>query len=82
MTEEHNVMVNSESLIGTTAYLTLYTRCLISRCPFKRVRLYIHIHTYVTYIRICIHIHYKHTHMQIHTYITHILFCNNAAHIL
>ena len=26
--ERHNVMVNSEELIGTTEYVTLKTRCL------------------------------------------------------
>jgi hypothetical protein len=29
-------MVNSEELIGTTEYLTLYTRCGINRCRYKR----------------------------------------------
>jgi hypothetical protein len=33
-------MVNSEELIGTTDYLTLYTRCHINRCRYNRVRLY------------------------------------------
>jgi hypothetical protein len=32
-------MVNSEELIGTTEYLTLYTRCRINRCRYNRVRL-------------------------------------------
>jgi len=30
LTQEYNVMVNSEELIGTTEYLTLYTRCCIN----------------------------------------------------
>jgi hypothetical protein len=34
-------MVNSEKLIGTTEYLTLYTRCQINRCRYKRVRQYL-----------------------------------------
>jgi len=29
----------SEELAGTTEYLTLYTRCHINRCRYKRVRL-------------------------------------------
>jgi hypothetical protein len=33
-------MVDSEELIGTTEYLTLYARCRINRCRYKRVRLY------------------------------------------
>jgi hypothetical protein len=32
-------MGNSEELIGTTEYLTLYTRCLINVCRYNRVRL-------------------------------------------
>jgi len=39
ITEEYNVVVKSEELIGTTAYLTLYTRCRINRCRYNRVRL-------------------------------------------
>jgi len=34
-------MVNSEELIGTAEYLTLWTRCGISRCLYNRVRLYL-----------------------------------------
>jgi hypothetical protein len=34
-------MVNSEELIGTTGHLTLYMRCRLTRCRYKRVRLYI-----------------------------------------
>ena len=33
-------MVNSEALISTTAYLTLYAKCSINRCRYNRVRLY------------------------------------------
>ena len=33
--------VRCEELIGTAAYLTLYTRCRINRCRYKRVRLYL-----------------------------------------
>jgi len=33
-------MVNSEDLIGTAKYLTLWTTCGISRC-YNRVRLYL-----------------------------------------
>ena len=34
-------MVNNEELIVTTEHLTLYTRCCINRCRYKRVRLYL-----------------------------------------
>jgi hypothetical protein len=40
-------VVNSEKLIGTTEYLTLYTRCRINRCRYNRVRpVYIYIYIY------------------------------------
>jgi hypothetical protein len=32
-------MVNNEELIGTTKYMTVYTRCRINRCRYNRVRL-------------------------------------------
>jgi hypothetical protein len=35
--EEYNVMVKSDEIIGTTEYLTLYARCRVNRCRFKRV---------------------------------------------
>jgi len=41
VTEEYNVMVNSEKLIGTTENLTLETGCLINRCRYNGVRLYV-----------------------------------------
>jgi len=41
-TEKYNVMVNSEELIGTTAYLILYTRCHINRRHYNWVA-----HTYI-----------------------------------
>jgi len=31
LTEEYNVVVNGQELIGTTQYLTLYARCCIDR---------------------------------------------------
>ena len=34
-------MVNSEELIGTTEYLTLYMGRGINRCRYNRVRLYL-----------------------------------------
>jgi len=34
-------MVNSEELIGTTEYLTLYTGCRTNRCRYNRVRSYL-----------------------------------------
>ena len=58
ITDEYNVMVNSEELIGTTEYLTLWTRCRINRCRYKRVLLYIYIYIYI----------YTHTHTHTHTY--------------
>ena len=39
ITEQCNVTVNSEELIGTTEFLTLYTECRINRCRYNRVRL-------------------------------------------
>jgi hypothetical protein len=41
ISEENNIMVNSEELIGTAEYLTLQTRCRINRCHYKRVLPYI-----------------------------------------
>jgi hypothetical protein len=41
ITEEFNVMVNSEELIGTTAYLTLCGRCHINRCHLKWIRMFL-----------------------------------------
>jgi hypothetical protein len=37
ITEECNVTVNSDELIGTTEYLTLQARCRINRYRYKRV---------------------------------------------
>jgi len=34
LTEEHNFVVNSEELTGTTDYLTLYARCRKNRCRY------------------------------------------------
>ena len=36
-------MVNNEELIGTTEYRTLYVRCRINRCRYKRVQLYLYL---------------------------------------
>jgi hypothetical protein len=36
-------MVNSEELIGTTEYLTLYTKCRINRWRYSRVGLYMNV---------------------------------------
>ena len=38
-------MVNSEELIGTTEYLTLWTRCRINRFRYNRVLLYVYLWT-------------------------------------
>ena len=39
ITEEYNIIVNSDELVGTTEYLTLQARCRINRCRYIRVRL-------------------------------------------
>jgi hypothetical protein len=39
ITEDYNVMVNLEELIGTTEYPTLKARCSTNRCGYDRVRL-------------------------------------------
>jgi hypothetical protein len=41
LTEECKVVLNNEELIGTTEYLTLYTRCRVNRCRCNRIRLYV-----------------------------------------
>ena len=41
ITEECNVMVNGDKLIGTTEYLTLLTKCRVNRCRYNRFRLYL-----------------------------------------
>jgi hypothetical protein len=33
-------MVNSEELVRTTGYLTVYMKCRVNRCRLNRVRLY------------------------------------------
>jgi len=37
ITEDYNVMVNSEELTGTTRYLALWARCRIDRYRYNRV---------------------------------------------
>jgi hypothetical protein len=39
LTEEYNVMVNSDKLIGTTEHVTLYARCRSHRCRYNGVGL-------------------------------------------
>jgi hypothetical protein len=39
ITEDCNVMVNMEELIGTTEYLTLYMGCRRNGCRYNRVQL-------------------------------------------
>jgi len=53
ISEEYNVKVNSEELVGITEYLTLYKRCCINRCRYNRVRLHLReVHcTMVTEVR-------------------------------
>jgi hypothetical protein len=41
ITDKYNVMVNDGELIGTTEYLTLQTRCRMSRCRYNPVQLYL-----------------------------------------
>jgi hypothetical protein len=41
LTEDYNIMVNSEKLIGTTEFLTLQTRRPLNRCRYNRDWLYI-----------------------------------------
>jgi hypothetical protein len=36
-------MVNNEELSSITEYQTLYMRCRINRCRYKRVRLYLYL---------------------------------------
>jgi hypothetical protein len=40
ITEQYKVMVNSEEVIATTEYLTLYTRCRIKRGRYNLIVLY------------------------------------------
>ena len=47
-------MINSEELTGTTEYLTLQTRYRISRCRYKRVRLYLDLCDVLLYNSACI----------------------------
>jgi hypothetical protein len=53
LTEEYNVIVNSEELIGTTEYLSLWTRCSISQCRYNRFRLYYVMIIYIKF-KICV----------------------------
>jgi hypothetical protein len=39
ITEGYNFMVNSEELIGTTEYVTLYARYRLNQYRYNRVRL-------------------------------------------
>jgi len=39
LTEEYNVMFNSDEFFGNAEHVTLYTRCHLNRCRYKRVRL-------------------------------------------
>jgi len=58
-------MVNSDELIDTTKYLTLYTRCRRNHCRYNRVRLYVfktninitssHLHTCLANYLISVH---------------------------
>jgi hypothetical protein len=37
LTQGYNVIVNSEELIGTTKYVTLYRRFSLNQCRYNRV---------------------------------------------
>jgi hypothetical protein len=53
ITEECNILVNSEEVIGIMDYLTLQTRCRIDRCRYNRVPLHIiRYYYYYYYLRI------------------------------
>jgi len=41
ITEEYNIIVNSEELFGITEYLTLEARCRIDRCRYNREILFV-----------------------------------------
>ena len=41
LTEEYNIVVNCEELIGTTEYMAQWARCRINRCRYNRFRLYL-----------------------------------------
>jgi hypothetical protein len=49
ITEKCDVMVNSEELIGTTEYLTLYTGSHIKQCRYNWVQLYFVLHHSYTF---------------------------------
>ena len=45
-------MDNSDELIGTTVYLTSYTKSRINRCHLNRLRLYIYsLGTIILYVK-------------------------------
>ena len=48
-------MINSEELIGTTKYLTLYVGCRINQCRYNRVRLCVCVCVCV-YVCVCVKI--------------------------
>ena len=51
-------MINSEKLICTTGYLTLYMRCCISLPCYKRVRLCVCVRVHArVYVRACVYIY-------------------------
>jgi hypothetical protein len=52
LTENYNIMVNSEEFVGTTEYLTLQGRHRINRCRYNWVRLHYKSIYYVHYILI------------------------------
>ena len=45
-------MVNSEELIVTTEYLTLYARCRLNRCRYNRVQLYVRLFLFWVHITV------------------------------
>ena len=59
----NNVMVNFDELIGTTEYLTVYTKCCINRCRYNRVRL-----------PLSLSLSHTHTHIYIYIYVAKTVF--------
>jgi hypothetical protein len=56
-TEENNVTINSEELIGTAEYLTLQTSCRINRCCVNRVLLCVYIYMHETERQVQVYCH-------------------------
>ena len=53
LTQEHNVMVKNEKLIGSSEYVTIYAECRINRCRHNRVRQYLSYNENMKIIKYC-----------------------------